>query len=213
MKSEGFEYDPLEEKLNVVSHAVGLVLAVIGTVLLLVKSVALNNYLAVIGSLVFGLSMITLYAASTVYHQSSSSKRAYLRVFDHASIYFLIAGTYTPFTLISLHGEVGWVLFGVTWSMAISGMILKIFYTGRYNVISTIMYVVMGWSVVFAISPLIDSIGLTGFVWLLAGGVVYSLGAVFYLFDKIRFMHALFHLFVLIGTICHFISVYYFVLE
>lgn len=212
MKLEGFEYDPLEEKLNVASHAVGLVLAVIGTVFLLIKSVSLNNYLAVIGSLVFGLSMITLYTASTIYHQSSSSKRSYFRVFDHASIYFLIAGTYTPFTLVSLHGEVGWILFGVTWGMAVSGMVLKIFYTGRYNLISTIMYVVMGWSVVFAISPLIDSIGLTGFLWLLAGGLVYSLGAVFYLFDKIRFMHAVFHLFVLIGTMCHFISVYYYVL-
>ena len=213
MAEEGFEYDPLEEKLNVISHAIGLVLAVVGTVFLLMKSFALGNTMAVIGSLVFGLSMITLYAASTLYHKSSSSKREYLRVFDHASIYLLIAGTYTPFTLVSLHGQVGWILFGVTWSFAIAGVILKLFYTGRYNLISTLMYAIMGWLIVFAIMPLIDSIGLNGFLWLLAGGIIYSLGAVFYLFDKIRFMHSVFHLFVLMGTICHFIAVYYYVLE
>jgi len=212
MAEEGFEYDPLEEKLNVISHAIGLVLAVVGTVFLLMKSFALGNTMAVIGSLVFGLSMITLYAASTLYHKSSSSKREYLRVFDHASIYLLIAGTYTPFTLVSLHGQVGWILFGVTWSFAIAGVILKLFYTGRYNLISTLMYAIMGWLIVFAIMPLIDSIGLNGFLWLLAGGIIYSLGAVFYLFDKIRFMHSVFHLFVLMGTICHFIAVYYYVL-
>jgi len=212
MAEEGFEYDPLEEKLNVISHAIGLVLAVVGTVFLLMKSFAMGDTMAVIGSLVFGLSMITLYAASTLYHKSSSSKREYLRVFDHASIYLLIAGTYTPFTLVSLNGQVGWILFGVTWSFAIAGVILKLFYTGRYNLVSTLMYAIMGWLIVFAIMPLIDSIGLNGFLWLLAGGIIYSLGAVFYLFDKIRFMHSVFHLFVLMGTICHFIAVYYYVL-
>ena len=212
MAPQGFEYDPKEEKLNILTHAIGIVFAVLGTVLLLIKSMSLNNTLAVIGSLVFGLSMITLYSASTIYHQSSSAKRPYFRVFDHASIYILIAGTYTPFTLVSLPNNLGWIMFGVTWGLAIIGIVLKLFYTGRFNLISTLMYLIMGWNIVFAIMPLIDSIGLSGFWWLLAGGIIYSLGAVFYLFDNIKYMHAVFHLFVLAGSFCHFIAVYNYVL-
>ena len=208
MKSKGFEYDPVEEKLNVITHAFGLVLAILGTILLLLKAMNLESPLALISSLVFGASMIILYSASTIYHQSVSHKRAYFRVFDHASIYVLIAGTYTPFTLISLPSNLGWIMFSVIWGLAIIGIILKLFYTGRFNLISTLMYLIMGWNIVFVIVPLIDSIGMDGFWWLLAGGIIYSLGAVFYLFDTIKYMHAIFHLFVLMGSFCHFIAVY-----
>ena len=129
-------------------------------------------------------------------------------MFDQASIYVLIAGTYTPFTLISLPSNLGWIMFSVIWGLAIIGIILKLFYTGRFNLISTLMYLIMGWNIVFVIVPLIDSIGMDGFWWLLAGGIIYSLGAVFYLFDTIKYMHAIFHLFVLMGSFCHFIAVY-----
>ena len=213
MKSSRAEYDPLEEKLNVISHAIGFVLSVIGTGLLFKKTMEIGNSWAIVSSLIFGVAMMVLYAASTLYHASTSeNKRRKLRVFDHASIFILIAGTYTPFTLISLHGSIGWILLGVTWSMAIGGIVLKIFYTGRYNMLSTIMYVVMGWSIVFAAFPLVESLGMNGFLWLLAGGIIYSLGAVLYMFDTVKYTHAIFHLFVLMGTACHFISIYYFVL-
>lgn len=213
MKAPKAEYHPFEEKLNIVSHGIGLILSIFGTVLLLQKAFLLHTIWAIVGSLVFGLSMITLYTASTLYHRATKeSTRRKLRVFDHASIYVLIAGTYTPFTLVTLHGTIGWLLFGITWSMAIGGIILKIFYTGRYNLLSTIMYVVMGWNIVFAIFPLIEKLGATGFYWLLGGGIIYSLGAVFYMFDKIKYTHAIFHLFVLLGTACHFVAVYFYVL-
>mgnify|MGYP003636880251 CR=1 FL=1 len=214
MKAPKAEYHPLEEKLNVISHGVGLVLAILGTGLLLFKAIPLHNVWAIVGSLVFGASMITLYAASTFYHRATQeSQRRKLRVFDHSSIYVLIAGTYTPFTLVTLHGTIGWVLFGITWSLAIGGIVLKIFYTGRYNLLSTIMYVVMGWNIVFAIYPLMDAIGVAGFLWLLIGGIIYSVGAVLYLFDTIKYMHATFHLFVLLGTACHFVAIYFYVLS
>jgi hemolysin III len=213
MSTSVVRYDPKEERLNIITHGFGLGLSIIGAAMLVFKAVYLGSVSAIISSVVFGLSMIVLYAASTLYHSASDLLyRNRLQVFDHASIYFLIAGTYTPFTLITLEGTTGWVLFGVTWSLAIGGIILKLFYTGRYNLISTIMYVIMGWNIVFAISPLIDSLGMTGFFWLLAGGISYSLGAVLYLFENIKYTHAIFHLFVLAGTACHFIAIYAFVL-
>ena len=212
-KQEVFTYDSAEEKWNVGSHALGLVLSVIGAVFLLVKAISSQNIYAIISSVVFSVAMILLYLASTLYHYSSKEKtRQYLRIFDHASIYLLIAGTYTPFTLVTLHGTVGWVIFGITWTMAIGGVILKLFFTGKYNILSTLMYVVMGWNIVFAIVPLIENLTLPGFYWLLAGGIFYSVGAVFFMFDKIKYTHAIFHLFVLAGTICHFFAVYLYVL-
>lgn len=212
VKTKVFEYDPLEEKWNIGSHAFGLVLAIIGSVFLLNKAIHSADMWQIIGSVVFSVAMMMLYLASTLYHFSSNTKaRQYLRIFDHASIYFLIAGTYTPFTLVTLHGTLGWVLFGVTWTMAIGGVVLKLFYTGRYNILSTVMYVVMGWNIVFAIGPLMEKLTMPGFYWLLAGGLIYSVGAVFFMFDKVKYTHAIFHLFVLAGTICHFFAVYLYV--
>ncbi len=212
-KSEVFEYDPLEEKWNVGSHAFGLFLSVVGSVFLLTKAIGSGQKWSVISAVVFSGSMMLLYLASTLYHYSSHEKtRTYLRILDHASIYLLIAGTYTPFTLVTLHGPLGWILFGVTWTLAIGGIILKLFYTGRYNLLSTIMYVVMGWNIVFAIVPLMENLTMAGFYWLLVGGIIYSIGAVFFIFDKVKYMHAIFHLLVLAGTMCHFMAVYFYVL-
>ncbi|MGB0391784.1 MAG: PAQR family membrane homeostasis protein TrhA [Salibacteraceae bacterium] len=212
-KENTFNYHPREELINVWSHAIGFVLAVVGSVFLLNKALGSENIWGVISSIVFSVSMMMLYLASSSYHFSSKeSTRRYLRVFDHASIYLLIAGTYTPFTLVSLHGKIGCTLFGITWLMAVCGVILKLFYTGKYNILSTVMYVIMGWNIVFAIEPLIVAISLQGFYWLLAGGIIYSVGAVLFMFDKIRYTHAIFHLFVLAGTICHFFAVYLYVL-
>lgn len=172
-----------------------------------------GNVWQVVSAAIFGASLISLYAASTFYHSTKEPKlRSRLRIIDHATIYVLIAGTYTPFTLITLHGAVGWTVFGVSWGMAIIGVNLKLFFTGKYNALSTLMYVFMGWIIVFAIKPLVTSLSPEGLFWLFAGGVSYTTGAVIYGIKKVTFNHAIFHLFVLLGSLCHFISVYFYVL-
>jgi hemolysin III len=206
-------YSPLEEKTNIISHAIGLILSVVALLLMLVRANGSGNILYIVSAGIFGLSMIALYSASTLYHSAKDPKvRARLRINDHATIYILIAGTYTPFTLITLNGWVGWTVFGVSWGMAISGVILKLFFTGRFNVLSTLMYVFMGWIVIFAIKPLVNNLSPEGLFWLIAGGVAYTTGAVIYSIEKIKFNHAIFHLLVLLGSFCHFISVYFYVL-
>jgi len=206
-------YSPLEEKTNIVSHAIGLGLSIIALLLMLLRASGSGNILHIISAGIFGVSLIALYAASTFYHSAKDpKKRARLRINDHATIYILIAGTYTPFTLVTLNGWVGWTIFGISWGMAISGVILKLFFTGRYNVLSTLMYVFMGWIIIFAFKPLVNSLAPDGLFWLVAGGVAYTTGAVIYSIKMIPFNHAIFHLFVLLGSFCHFVSVYFYVL-
>jgi hemolysin III len=206
-------YSPLEEKTNIISHTIGLILSVIALFLMLVRANGSGNILYIVSAGIFGLSMIALYSASTLYHRAKDPKvRARLRINDHATIYILIAGTYTPFTLITLNGWVGWTVFAVSWGMAITGVILKLFFTGRFSVLSTLMYVFMGWIVIFAIKPLVNNLSSAGLFWLFAGGIAYTTGAVIYSIEKIKFNHAIFHLFVLLGSFCHFISVYFYVL-
>lgn len=206
-------YTPAEEMTNIISHAIGLVLSIIALLLMLVRASESGNAMYIVGAAIFGASLIALYAASTLYHSAKDPKtRSRLRINDHATIYILIAGTYTPFTLITLNGWVGWTVFGVSWGMATAGVILKLFFTGKYHVLSTLMYVLMGWIIIFAIKPLIDNLSPEGLFWLIAGGVAYTTGAVIYSIKKITFNHAIFHLFVLLGSFCHFISVYFYVL-
>ena len=206
-------YSALEEKTNIISHALGLILSVIALLLMLVRASQYGNIWHIVSVSIFGVSLITLYAASTFYHSAKDPRRrARLRVIDHATIYTLIAGTYTPFTLVVLHGSVGWMVFGASWAMAITGITLKLFFTGRFNVLSTLMYVFMGWIIVFAITPLIESLSTEGLFWLFAGGVAYTTGAILYSIKIIEFNHAIFHIFVLIGSFCHFMSVFFYVL-
>jgi hemolysin III len=206
-------YSPLEEKTNIVSHAIGLGLSIMALLLMLWRASGSGNVLHIISAGIFGLSLIALYAASTFYHSAKDpKKRARLRINDHATIYILIAGTYTPFTLVTLSGWVGWTIFCISWGMAICGVILKLFFTGRYNVLSTLMYVFMGWIIIFAFKPLLNNLAPDGLFWLVAGGVAYTTGAVIYSIKKIHFNHAIFHLFVLLGSFCHFVSVYFYVL-
>jgi len=186
---------------------------VVALVVLVIKASLYGNGWHVVSVSIFGASLIALYAASTFYHSAKEPRRrSRLRILDHATIYVLIAGTYTPLTLITLNSTTGWVIFGASWAMAISGIVLKLFFTGRFNVISTLMYVFMGWMIVFAITPLIDSLSTQGLFWLFAGGVAYTTGAILYSIKKIKFNHAIFHMFVLLGSACHFISVYFYVL-
>lgn len=206
-------YSPAEERFNVWSHAVGLALSLVGLVLLVLRAVALGTTLHVVSFAIFGASVVALYAASTIYHSTRDPLlRTKLRTVDHAAIYILIAGTYTPFTLVVLQGAVGWTLFGVSWGMAVAGIVLKLFFTGRFNLFSTLMYVFMGWVIIFAIKPLMLAFPGAGIVWLAAGGIAYTLGAAFYSIRKMPYGHAAFHVFVLIGTGCHFIAVYFYVL-
>ncbi len=202
-------YSPLEEKLNIYSHGLGFVLSVIGTFFLIIKAINQPSPLILGSVLVFGFSLCILYAASTIYHSRVDiNQRRKMRIVDHACIYILIAGSYTPFTLVTLSSSVGWIIFIVIWTMAILGIIFKLFFTGRFELFSTGLYVLMGWMVIFAYQPLVDSISPQGLYWLLTGGIAYSMGAILYSIQKIPFNHAIFHVFVLIGSACHFMAVY-----
>ena len=206
-------YSPIEEKTNIISHAIGLVLSIVALVLLVTHANRYGNIWHIVSFSIFGISLIILYAASAFYHSTKKPElRNRLRIFDHASIYVLIAGTYTPFTLITLHGPIGWSIFGTAWGLALTGIILKLFFTGKYNLISTLMYVVMGWIIIFAIKPIFNILPLEGFLWLVVGGMAYTIGAILYSIKKIKFNHAIFHILVLVGSVCHFVSVFFYVL-
>jgi len=205
-------YHKKEEFFNVVSHALGLVLSIIGLFLLIVKSSNSTVPYKLASFTIFGGSLILLYTASTVYHYVQNPLlRKRLNILDHAAIYILIAGTYTPFTLVTLHGPLGWTLFGITWGIALVGVVLKLFFTGRFDTISTIAYVGMGWIIVFAIKPLYTALPLAGLYWLFAGGLAYTLGAILYSRPTLRYNHAIFHVFVLLGSACHYIAIYTYV--
>lgn len=207
-------YSPTEERINIISHAGGLVLSTAALLLMLVRAGQYGNAWHVVSAGIFGASLMGLYAASTFYHSAREPElRKRLRIVDHATIYVLIAGTYTPFTLITLNGPIGWAIFGVVWGLASIGIVLKLFHTGKFNLLSTLMYVLMGWVIVFAVKPLINFLSAEGLFWLIAGGLAYTLGAILYSIRKIKFNHAIFHIFVLIGSTCHFVSVYFYVLQ
>jgi hemolysin III len=202
-----------EENLNVLSHAIGFLLSIAALIALLLRANSIGSTLVFLSFGSFGLSLIILYGTSTIYHRAKNPVlRSRLRIADHASIYLLIAGTYTPFTLITLQGRIGWSIFAVSWSMALTGIILKLFFTGKFQLLSTLLYVFMGWIIVFAIEPLIENLPAAGFNWIVAGGIAYTAGAVLYSIKRLAFNHAIFHLFVLIGSGCHFVAVYLYVM-
>jgi len=206
-------YDPKEEKFNVISHAIGLVLSIIALILLVVYSAKYGSTWHIVSFSIYGASLIVLYSASTFYHYVQNPKLRYrLNIFDHSAIYVLIAGTYTPFTLVVLNGWIGWTIFGVSWGLAFLGIILKLFFIGKYDKISTFAYVLMGWVVIFAIKPLINNLPFEGLMWLLAGGIFYTVGAVLYSIRDLKYNHAIFHIFVLLGSFAHFIAVFFYVL-
>jgi hemolysin III len=211
--SDSSTYSPTEEALNIGSHGLGLLLSLFACLLLVMQAYRYGDAWHITSAAIFGGSLITLYLASTLYHSARQPQiRARLRIADHAAIYVLIAGTYTPFALITLAGKTGWIFFAVTWSMAIGGIVLKLFFTGRFALFSTLLYVFMGWLIVFAINPLIDNLATAGLTWLVAGGIAYTVGAIIYAIHRVPFNHAIFHLFVLAGSSCHAISVYLYVL-
>lgn len=212
-KKETTFYPPLEEKFNILSHGLGVILGIIALPFLLLKASQYGETTAVVSCTLYGLSIITLYLASTLYHKATKPTiRAKLRIFDHAAIYLLIAGTYTPFSLITLQGATGWTIFGTVWTFAVIGIILKLFFTGQFDKLSTLMYVFMGWIIIFVIKPLMENLSNEGLFWLFLGGAAYTIGAVLYSIRKLPFNHAIFHVCVLFGSMCHFITVYWYVL-
>jgi len=208
-KTSNPKYSKKEEKLNVLTHAFGLIMSIVGLPFLLLKSLQYNGFWKPLSIIIFGVSLIVLYAASTFYHASKDSKlRRKLNIFDHAAIYILIAGTYSPFTIIILDGSLGWLIFSCTWVFAFVGIILKFFFTGRYDKLSTAMYILMGWQIILAIKPLMNAFSINGLKFLFAGGVFYTVGALLYSTKKITYNHAIFHVFVLLGSTSHFICIY-----
>ncbi|MDG1315255.1 MAG: hemolysin III family protein [Flavobacteriaceae bacterium] len=204
-------YSKKEERLNIITHAFGLLLSFIALTFLIIKSLNYQGFWKPASLIIYGLSLIILYAASTLYHLATeTSKRRILNIFDHSAIYILIAGTYTPFTIIALEGVLGWIIFAVTWIFAFVGIVLKLFFTGRFDKLSTAMYLLMGWQILFVIDAFIQNINPKGLYFLLAGGVFYTLGAVFYSIKKINYNHAIFHVFVVLGSFCHFFTVFYY---
>ena len=196
-----------EELINAFTHAGGVVAGVIGGAALIVLAALRGDALLIVSTVVFVASMVLLYGASTAYHWALGERvKRRLKVLDHASIYLLIAGTYTPFTLAGLRGAWGWSLFGVIWGMAVAGVVFKLFFTGRFKGVSTALYVAMGWVVLIAIVPLVRALSPATLAWLVAGGITYTLGTAFYMSGR-RWAHGVWHLFVLGGTVCHAIAV------
>ena len=199
----------LEDRANALTHAVGGGIAVSGLVLMVVLSAATGDPWKIVSVSIFGATLVLLFAASMLYHAAKDPRRRKrFRVLDHVSINFLIAGTYTPFLLVNMRSDSGWMLFGAIWGLALIGIVGELFFTGRFKVLSTVRYLLMGWIIVLALKPLVASVPLPSVVLLFVGGGVYSLGAVFYLLDKkIPFGHAVWHVFVIGGSVCHLLSV------
>jgi hemolysin III len=204
---------PREEKFNAIMHGNGLLASLVGVTGLLVLAARYGNAWHVVSCSVYGLSMIALYLASTVYHLMGRGRaREVLRIVDHACIYVFIAGTYTPFTLVTLGGEWGWSLFGVVWGLAVLGVGFKVFTTGRFELASTAVYVLMGWLALVAIGPVLAKFPVGCLYWIFAGGITYTVGVIFYALDSRPYLHTVWHGFVLGGSACHYVAVILYVL-
>ncbi len=200
-------HDPRWELVNALTHGVGAVASAVGAVVLVALAAMYGDAWQVVGSAVFGATLVLLYTASTVYHAARSPRaRARLKVFDHCAIYLLIAGTYTPFTLIGLRGGWGWSLFGIVWGLAVAGVVFKLFFIDRFPRLSTALYVGMGWMVVVAIVPMVQRLPGATLALLVAGGLAYTAGTYFY-HGRRPYAHAVWHLFVIAGSVCHFAAV------
>ncbi|MCF7799431.1 hemolysin III family protein [Candidatus Babeliales bacterium] len=202
-----------EEFFNSLSHGIGAFLSLTGLVGMLSLSLNKHDSYRILSSVIYGTSLILLYLFSTLYHAATKEKsKKILRIFDHASIYVLIAGTYTPFCLISMHGLLGWTILTILWGLTFIGIFLKIFFTGKYNFVSTAIYLAMGWIAITFFKQFMDTISLSGFLWVVAGGLAYTFGTVFYALETVRFCHVIWHFFVMLGSLCHFLAIFFYVI-
>lgn len=201
------------ERMNAWTHLVGAVLACIGALWLIIAAGLQGNPWKIVSASIYGVSLMLLYAVSTVYHSVQGRAKRVMRKADHLSIYLLIAGSYTPFCLVSLRGPWGWSLFGVVWGLAIIGMLQEIKPRSEARILSIVIYALMGWIVLVAVGPLIAALGTAGFAWLAAGGALYTLGIIFFALDKrVRHGHGIWHLFVIAGSVLHFIAIFFYVI-
>ncbi len=207
------QYSKTEEIANWVTHAVALLLSITALALMVVYSTRFGNVYHIVSSAVFGTTLILLYSASTLYHfvPVGRAKNVFQKL-DHAMIYLLIAGTYTPYTLVNLRGPWGWSIFGVVWGVALTGLLLDIIMKKRLGWLSISLYLCLGWIIVIAVKPLMANLAGGGIVLLVAGGLFYSLGVIFYLWKRLPFQHAIWHLFVIAGSLCHFFSIFLYVI-
>lgn len=210
-------YTLSEELMNSISHGIGACLSVAALVLCIVRAVFNIESVGaagVVGASIYGATLVILYCMSTLYHAiTNKTARRVFRVFDHTSIYLLIAGTYTPITLVTLKGAIGWVLFGIVWGIAVLGIVLNAINIERFKVFSIVSYIVMGWAVVLGGKSVISQLPFGGLVFLLIGGICYTVGIIFYAMKKYKYMHSVWHMFVLAGSITHFFAVYLYVLK
>jgi len=208
-KTSGREQTAREERVNALTHGIGAAAALAAGAVLVTLAAIHGDGWQLAGAIVFCAALLLLYTASTLYHAIPNPRtKRRLQVVDHCAIYLLIAGTYTPFTLIGLRGPWGWSLFTAIWVLALAGVIFKLFYTGRFDRISTLIYIGMGWLVIIAIRPLLQVMDVWTLGWLFAGGLFYTLGTVFYLRESLPYSHAIWHLFVLGGSVCHYVAVF-----
>lgn len=207
------EESVIEELANGITHGVGLVLSILGLIALVALSVMRGNAWHIAGCTTFGVTMVLLYAASTLYHTFHTPRlKRILKILDHTAIYLLIAGTYTPFTLVNLRGFWGWTLFSLVWGLSVFGILWKLFHVERFQIVSTLVYVGMGWLALIAIKPLMSAVPATGIVWLVAGGLFYTVGVLFFAMKRFPYNHAIWHVFVMAGSICHYFAVVLYVL-
>jgi hemolysin III len=201
------------EKFNAWTHLVGAILATIGAIWMLVVATMTGDIWRIISVAVYGVALVLLYSASTVYHSVRGRAKVLMQKVDHFSIYLLIAGSYTPFCLVTLHGPWGWTLFGIVWALAIIGILQEIKPRSEARVMSIVIYAVMGWIVLVAVKPLMAALGMAGFLWLALGGVLYTVGIIFFAFDtRVRHFHGIWHLFVIAGSLLHFVAITRYVL-
>jgi len=201
------------ERLNTFTHLLGAVIALAGLVVLVVFASLKGDVWRIVSFSIYGTSLFLLYLFSTLYHGTKGSVKAVFKKLDHISIYLLIAGSYTPFVLVSLNGAWGWSLFGVIWGLAVIGILLDCFSSDEPRIIQVIIYLLMGWIALLAIQPLIESLSMAGFLWLLGGGLFYTVGIVFYILDLKKYhFHGIWHLFVLAGSATHYFTIIYYVL-
>lgn len=196
------------ERFNSISHLAGTVLAIAGTAVLMVHAAHTGKALVVVSTAIYSAMLVLLYACSTLYHSVRGAAKKVLQKFDHLSIYLLIAGTYTPFVLVTLHGAWGWSLFGVVWGLAALGIVQELLLGGRTRLVSYLLYPLMGWLILIAVRPLMQALPASAIAWLVAGGLAYTLGIVFYALDyRLRHAHGIWHLFVLLGSACHYLAI------
>jgi hemolysin III len=200
-----------EEISNSISHGIGLLGAIAALPILVVTAVLYKDVQAVTAASIFGSALVLMYLSSTMYHALPVGKaKKVFQILDHVAIYVLIAGTYTPFSLVVLRGAWGWTLFGVVWSLAIAGIVLKTTGVLKHGHWSTVLYVFMGWAALIAVKPLVTNLSFWGLVWLVIGGAFYSFGVYYYSKDSKKYYHFIWHLFVLAGSVCHFFAVLYY---